>query len=134
VRAMTKEYDSGALILVVEDVEEIRDGIEKLLTADGYRVDPARSEEDAIARARREQPNLILISLGPHVDLVATVRRIRECAELSDEIPVLIFCVETIAEGDEVKIGTNVYVTRPDSFDQLRNFMGRLLRRLPLPS
>ena len=131
---MTKEYDGGALILVVEDVEETRDGIEKLLKADGYRVDPARGEEDAIVRARRERPNLILVSLGPHVDVVATVRRIRERAELSDEIPVVIFCVETIAEGAEVKIGTNVYVTRPDSFDQLRNFLGRLLPRLPLTS
>jgi len=30
------------LILVMEDVHETRDGIEKLLTADGYRVAPAR--------------------------------------------------------------------------------------------
>ena len=131
---MAKEYDDGALILVVEDVEETRDGIEKLLKADGYRVDPARSEEDAVMRARRESPNLILVSLGAHVDVVATVARIRARAELSDEIPIVIFCVETIAEGAEVKIGTNVYATRPDNFDQLRSFLGRLLPRLSLRS
>jgi CheY-like chemotaxis protein len=131
---MAKEYDGGALILVVEDVEETRDGIEKLLKADGYRVDPARNEEDAIVRARLESPNLILMCLGPQTDNVRTVRRIREGAELSDEIPVVIFCVETIAEGAEVKIGTNVYATRPDSFDQLRILLGRLLPRLPLTS
>ena len=131
---MAKKHDDGALILVVEDVEETRDGIEKLLKADGYRVDPARSEEDAVMRARRESPNLILVSLGPHVDVVATVARIRARAELSDEIPIVIFCVETIAEGAEVKIGTNVYATRPDNFDQLRSFLGRLLPRLSLRS
>jgi len=131
---MAKKHDDGALILVVEDVEETRDGIEKLLKADGYRVDPARSEEDAVMRARRESPNLILVSLGPHVDVVATVARIRARAELSDEIPIVIFCVETIAEGAEVKIGTNVYATRPDNFDQLRSLLGRLLPRLPLRS
>jgi CheY-like chemotaxis protein len=43
----------GPLILVVEDVEETRDGIEKLLAADGYRVDPARQEEDAVTTAMR---------------------------------------------------------------------------------
>ena len=43
----------GPLILVVEDVEESRDGIEKLLAADGYRVDPARQEEDAVAKTMR---------------------------------------------------------------------------------
>ena len=131
---MAKKHDDGALILVVEDVEETRDGIEKLLKADGYRVDPARSEEDAVMRARRESPNLILVSLGPHVDVVATVARIRARAELSDEIPIVIFCVETIAEGAEVKIGTNVYATRPDNFDQLRSLLGRLLLRLSLRS
>jgi len=131
---MAKKYDDGALILVVEDVEETRDGIEKLLEADGYRVDPARSEEDAVMRARRESPNLILVSLGAHVDVVATVARIRARAELSDEIPIVIFCVETIAEGAEVKIGTNVYATRPDNFDQLRSLLGRLLPRLSLRS
>jgi len=131
---MAKKHDDGALILVVEDVEETRDGIEKLLEADGYRVDPARSEEDAVMRARRESPNLILVSLGAHVDVVATVARIRARAELSDEIPIVIFCVETIAEGAEVKIGTNVYATRPDNFDQLRSLLGRLLPRLSLRS
>jgi hypothetical protein len=32
----------------MEDVHETRDGIEKLLTADGYRVAPARDELDTI--------------------------------------------------------------------------------------
>ncbi len=39
------------LILIVEDVHETRDGIEKLLTADGYRVALARDEVDAIESA-----------------------------------------------------------------------------------
>jgi CheY-like chemotaxis protein len=50
--------NEGLLILVVEDVEEIRGGIEKLLNADGYDVDPAREEEDAIARAARKAPDV----------------------------------------------------------------------------
>jgi len=40
-----------ATVLVVDDVEESRDGIEKLLTADGYQVDAARSEDEAVDRA-----------------------------------------------------------------------------------
>ena len=56
--------DTAPLLLVVEDVEEIRDGIVLLLTADGYRVDPARDEEDAVVRATRTPPHLMLVSLG----------------------------------------------------------------------
>ena len=48
-------YEVGKPV-VVEDVEETRDGIEKLLKADGYRVNPARDEDDAIERAKREPP------------------------------------------------------------------------------
>jgi len=124
--------DARSLILVAEDVEETRDGIEELLRVDGYRVDPARDEKDAILRARRETPDLILVSLrGTHIHVIAAARRIREAAELSEEIPVVVFCVDAVAEGAEVDVGRNVYVTRPDNFDQLRDFLRRLLNQLP---
>jgi CheY-like chemotaxis protein len=54
----------GGLILVLEDVEETRNGIEELLNADGYCVDPARNEREAVMKAMRQRPDLILISLG----------------------------------------------------------------------
>jgi len=40
--SMNNESDTSSIILVVEDVNETRDGIEKLLKADGYRVTLAR--------------------------------------------------------------------------------------------
>jgi CheY-like chemotaxis protein len=130
---MSNINDARSLILVAEDVEETRDGIEELLRVDGYRVDPARDEKDAILRARRETPDLILVSLwGTHADIIAAARRIRESAELGEEIPIVSFCVGAVAEGAEVEIGKNVYVTHPDNFDQLRGFLRRLLNR-PLP-
>ncbi|MCU1293581.1 MAG: PhoB: phosphate regulon transcriptional regulatory protein, partial [Bryobacterales bacterium] len=75
----TTEEESGALILVLEDVEETRDGIEALLEAEGYRVDPARHEADGVAKARREPPSLILVSLGGlEADVIAAACRTRE--------------------------------------------------------
>ena len=56
--------DGSPLILVVQDVEETRDGLEKLLTGDGYRVEPARAEDDAVVRAQRTPPDLLLVNLG----------------------------------------------------------------------
>ena len=125
---MTEDNDRAPLILVVEDVEETRDGIEQLLTADGYRVDPARDEEDAVLRAKRAPPHLLLVSLGgPAIDLIATAARIRDRAQLSQGVPVVLFCIPTVAEGAEVEIAGNVYLTRPDNFDQLRALLRRLL-------
>jgi CheY-like chemotaxis protein len=129
---VTSDPAQRSVILVVEDVEETRYGIERLLLASGYRVDTARDEEDAIQKASLHHPGLILISLGlDAVQALPVARRIRERAGLGEEVPVVIFCVASLNEGDEVAAGYNVYMTRPDNFDQLRAFLSRLLRKLP---
>jgi CheY-like chemotaxis protein len=116
------------LILVMEDVHETRDGIEKLLTTDGYRVAPARDELDTIESAQHTQPDLILVSLtGLTGEVLAMVHRLRERMAMRDQIPVVVFYVEDIAEGQEVTIGGNIYLTRPDNFNQLRSLVARLL-------
>lgn len=119
--------DASPMILVVEDVEETRDGIECLLRSDGYRVHCSRGEEDAVATGRRERPDLILISAGAAADVVGFASRIRQCAGLIEDVPVVIFCMQTVEEGAEVGVGRSIHITRPDNFNQLRNFLRRLL-------
>ena len=130
---MIREDDMTPIILVVEDVAETRDGIEKLLKADGYRVAVARDERDAIESAQLRPPDLILVSLaGLPREVIVSARRIREHAEVGEKVPVVLFCIEGIGEGDEVAIGQNVHVTRPDNFNQLRSLLTRLLHKLPI--
>jgi len=43
----------------------------------------------------------------------------------------VVFCFEDIGAGDEVAIGRNVHITRPDNFNQLRSLLNRLLSRTP---
>ena len=128
-----RELGCTPLILAVHDDEETRDGVEALLTADGYRVEPARNEDDAVARAGWCCPNLILVSLaGQPEDVVAAAVRVRRRADLDAAVPIVIFTVPTIAEGDEIALGRNVYVTCPDDFNQLRSLIGRaILESLP---
>jgi two-component system response regulator MprA len=127
---MTRADDMPAIILVVEDVHETRDGIETLLMADGYTVAPARDERDAIERAQRTRPDLILISLAgsPH-EVVLSARSIRERADVGERVPLVVFCIEGIDEGGEVEIGENVHLTCPDNFNQLRSLIARLLNK-----
>jgi DNA-binding response OmpR family regulator len=122
----------GAMILVVADDEEIRDGIETLLEADGYRINAVRNEEAAIDTAMRDRPDLILVSLDQSGhDVTASARRVRVGAGLSESTPIVMFCVRTVAEGAEVAIGENTYATWPANFNQLRKLLVRLLGRLP---
>jgi len=116
------------MILVVEDVRETRDGIEKLLQSDGYQVALAEGERDAIDTVSHKYPDLILVSLAGSTDeVVRSARRIRECAPTGDQIPVVVFCFEDLAEGEEVAIDPRIYVTSPDNFNQLRVLIARLL-------
>jgi DNA-binding response OmpR family regulator len=115
-------------VLVVERDEETRDGLEQLLGTDGYRVEPARNEEDAVKRASRCCPDLILVTVaGSPDEAIGSAVRIRRRAEIDTAVPVVVFCVPTIEQGAEVALGRNVYVTRPDNFDQLRDFILRLI-------
>lgn len=129
---MDKKNDINPIILVVEDVQETREGIERLLLVDGYRIALARDEQDGIESARRQRPDLILVSLeGLPRDVILSARRIRESAAIGEDVPVVVFCVDEIGQGDEIAIGENVHVTRPDNFNQLRSLLSRLLHRIP---
>ena len=61
---MTSDQEHRSVILVVEDVEETRYGIERLLTSSGYQVSTARDEEEAVLKASLQRPDLIVVSLG----------------------------------------------------------------------
>jgi DNA-binding response OmpR family regulator len=131
----SSELDKSPIILVVEDVHETRDGIEKLLIADGYRVALARDERDAIESAHRTRPDLILVSLGGLPgEVVFRARSIRQRAEVGERVPVVVFWIEGIAEGEEVEIEENVHLTRPDNFNQLRRLIARLLNPIQTPT
>jgi CheY-like chemotaxis protein len=98
-----------SVILVVEDVEEARHGIERLLTAVDYQVSTYRDEEQAVLKASLHRPDLILISLGlDAVYVLSPARWIHERARPSEEIPGVAFCITSLDEGVEVGAGHNV--------------------------
>ena len=129
---MTRETKIKPAVLVVEDVAETRDGIERLLKTDGYRVTVARDERDAVESAQLKRPDLILVSLaGLPREVIVTARRIREQAAVGEHVPIVVFCNGEMDEGDEVAIGQNVFLTRPENFNQLRGLITRLLNKIP---
>jgi DNA-binding response OmpR family regulator len=92
---MASENNMQAIILVVEDVHETRDGIETLLMADHYRVALARDERDAIESAQRTRPDLILVSLaGSLREVIFSAVSIRQRAEVGVRVPVVVFALK----------------------------------------
>jgi CheY-like chemotaxis protein len=125
---MRMQDNAGSpVILVVDDIEEVRDGLQSLLESDGYRVEVARSEKYAIDCAIRRPPGLVLINLaGSPEQVIAAARRIGNYAHLRSRVPMVLFCIEGL-EGAEVHLGEGLYTTRPDNFNALRRLLQRLL-------
>ena len=125
---MAAEPERPSVILVLEDIEETRDGIERLLRASDYAVITARDEGEALFKAGLQPPDLILISLGLQAAASAAMgRRIRESACPSQRVPIVIFCVPGLAEGAEEIVDGDIHLTRPDNFNQLRDLLKRLV-------
>lgn len=129
---MGKETKDGATILLVDDVDEVRAGLKRALEGRGYRVKAAYDEMDAVESARQVRPDLILLEFGrtPPLRSVDAGRRIRADARAGDGVKVVVYADRadaTVSEGGEVRLGPNEYVLLPETFEQLEDFLGRLL-------
>ena len=116
-------------VLVVEDFEDNRFMMRRLLEMSGYRVLEAINGEEAVEMAERERPGLILMDLSlPLLDGLAATRRIRQHEELR-EVPIVAVSAHDTADfhADALAAGCNDYVTKPIDFDQLEALLGRLL-------
>jgi two-component system, cell cycle response regulator DivK len=116
-------------VLVVEDFEDNRFMMRRLLEMSGYRVLEAINGEEAVEMAERERPGLILMDLSlPLLDGLAATRRIRQCEELRD-VPIVAVSAHDTADfhADALAAGCNDYVTKPIDFDQLEALLRRLL-------
>jgi CheY-like chemotaxis protein len=118
-------------IMVVEDFEDNRFMMRRLLEMSGYQVLEAVNGEEAVEIAKRERPSLILMDLSlPLLDGLAATRRIRQEAELRD-VPIVAVSAHDTADfhADALAAGCNDYVTKPIDFDQLEALLGKLLTR-----
>ena len=118
-------------IMVVEDFEDNRFMMRRLLEMSGYRVVEAVNGEQAVEIARRELPNLILMDLSlPVLDGLAATRRIRQHEELR-RVPIIAVSAHDTSDfhADALAAGCNDYVTKPIDFDQLETLLQRLMAR-----
>jgi two-component system cell cycle response regulator DivK len=117
------------VVMVVEDFEDNRFMMRRLLEMSGYRVLEAINGEEAVELAHRERPQLILMDLSlPQLDGLAATRRIRQHADLR-EVPIVAVSAHDTADfhADALAAGCNDYVTKPIDFDQLEALLHRLL-------
>ncbi len=115
-------------ILIVDDEPPIIDVLAYNLKQAGYEVIIARDGEQAVAAARREQPDLIILDLMlPKLDGLEVHRIVRK----ESEIPVIMLTARD-AEIDRVvglELGADDYVVKPFSVRELIARVKNVLRR-----
>lgn len=129
---MNRKQHERPTLLIVEDEPSTRKAMAELLERDGYRVITAGDESEAVKRARRVPPDLIIVELdGPPRSLLSVGERVR--AELRGDtlIPIVAYAGkadDVVCEGGVISMGDNEYVTLPEDFQQLENLISQLLR------
>jgi DNA-binding response OmpR family regulator len=115
-------------ILIVDDDQLLRRSLSLRLDQVGYRTSTAANAEDALALARRDQPDLILLDVGlPGMDGLEALRHIQK----EMDVPV-IFVTARRRELDEIlglELGADEYITKPFNPDILLARVKAVLRR-----
>jgi two-component system cell cycle response regulator DivK len=116
-------------LLLVEDTEDNRFMMRRLLEMEGYRVVEARNGEEAVKAAETEKPNLILMDLSlPVIDGLAATRLIRQLPDLQNT-PIIAVSAHDTADFQQYALtaGCNSYITKPIDFAELEKLIAELI-------
>lgn len=120
------------LILIVDDIDDNRELLERALRSSGYETLSAASGREALSVISRQVPDLVLLDwMMPQLSGLDTLRAIRELHPRS-RLPV-VMCT---AVGEEMSVvaamgaGANDYITKPISIPILRARMSALFDQM----
>ena len=118
-----------ATVLLVEDTEDNRFMMRRLLEMAGYGVVEATNGEEAVRLAQSERPELILMDLSlPVIDGLAATRAIRKLDGLSQTPIVAVSAHDTSDfQAEALAAGCDSYITKPIDFSHLEVLIARLL-------
>ena len=110
-----------ARVLIVDDEPDIVESIKFNLELEGFECLVARDGEDALLKAKREKPNLILLDIMlPKINGYKIARLLKFDQSYKD-IPIIMLTARTqktdIQHGEET--GADEYVTKPFDMEML---------------
>ncbi len=123
------------LILLAEDHLSNVMTIQSYLEAKGYRLIVAENGQEAIALAKAEKPDLILMDIQmPVLDGLSAIRQLRQDPDFQT-IPIIALTALAMA-GDQEKClqaGADDYLSKPVRLRELVECIQKLLKDIPQP-
>jgi two-component system alkaline phosphatase synthesis response regulator PhoP len=116
-------------VLVVDDEVYILHILDFSLNAEGYEVITAEDGEQALAKAKSEQPDLVVLDvMMPKIDGYEACRKLKQDPKMKD-VPVILLT----AKGRDIdrklglEVGADDYITKPFSPSKLIEKIGSFL-------
>jgi len=130
-----KEFQKGSSqkILVVEDNQDNRELVVKVLKINGYDVIEAVDGQEAIEKTRAENPDLILMDLFiPKIDGYEVTRRLKRDIDLKS-IPIIALTAHAMKGDMEVALaaGCDGYIPKPIDVRELPKQIEHFLKGNP---
>jgi CheY-like chemotaxis protein len=116
-------------VLLVEDTEDNRQMMSRLLEMSGYRVVEATNGLEAVKVANQIRPAIILMDLSlPFIDGLAATRQIRSLPGFS-KVPIIAVSAHDSADfhNEALEAGCNAYITKPIDYTELEDLVNQLL-------
>jgi two-component system OmpR family response regulator len=119
-------------VLVVDDEEHITELVAKGLGYNGFEVERVGSGRAALQAIERRRPDLVVLDVMlPDLDGFEVARRLRETEGAGTKVPI-IFLTARDTTQDKVqglRLGSDDYVTKPFSIEELIERVKAVLRR-----
>jgi two-component system, cell cycle response regulator DivK len=116
-------------VLLVDDFEDSRFSLSKLLEIEGYEVIEATDGQQAIEKALSDKPDLILMDLSlPVIDGLSATRQIRQ-SDAMKLVPIIALTAHDLIDiqGQAQAAGCTDYAPKPVDFTKLIALMAKYL-------
>jgi DNA-binding NtrC family response regulator len=116
-------------ILIVDDEENARIGLEKLLSREGYQVSTVANGFEALDHLNRQTADLVITDINmPEMNGLVFLRELNWAHPTISVIMVTAYGgVESYLEA--MNLGAFEYLNKPVKLDELRAVMGRIFNR-----
>jgi CheY-like chemotaxis protein len=111
-------------VLIADDDAVVRGSLAAVLKSEGYEVDEAANGIEAVTRAIRHKPDLVLLDLNmPHADGWTAFSQLEQIKPL---LPVIIITARPNQYPEAVRVGVDAFMEKPLNIAVLVNAVKRL--------
>jgi DNA-binding response OmpR family regulator len=115
-------------ILVVDDIEDIRNLLQEALQANGYHTLEAADGREALSMIETKSPDLVVLDIAmPVMSGFQVLRQLRK----NSDIPVIMLSArtDTVDKVESLELGADDYITKPFEIAEMTARVEAVLRR-----